>query len=291
LVNAGGPWVSDVIAGVTHTETPTKIRQVKGSHIVVDRLFEHDRAYLFQNGDGRVCFAIPYQRDFTLIGTTDEDYTGDLSSVTISDGERDYLLAAVGEYLEKPIDPATIRWTYAGVRPLDDDGSGKAQKASRDYTLELDTKGGAPLLNVFGGKLTTYRRLSEHAMKKLAPFFPDMRGAWTASAPLPGGDIAGFDHWAASMAKRYDVLDPQLVARLCRAYGTRIDTLLDGVKSTADLGRDFGAGLSEREVAYLVANEWAMTADDILWRRTKLGLRFTPEQSAALATHLEKPRA
>ncbi len=176
------------------------------------------------------------------------------------------------------------------MRPLDDDGKGSAQKASRDYALEMDTDG-APLLNVFGGKLTTYRRLSEHAMKKLAPHFPDMRGAWTKSAPLPGGDIAGFDGWSAEMTKRYDILDPQLVTRLGRAYGTRIDALLDGVKSTADLGRDFGAGLTEREVSYLVANEWATTAEDILWRRTKLGLRLDAEQVAALATHLEKPHA
>ncbi|MEJ0012032.1 MAG: glycerol-3-phosphate dehydrogenase [Bauldia sp.] len=291
LVNAGGPWVSDVIDGVTHTQSPTRIRLVKGSHIVVDRIFDHDRAYLFQNADGRVCFAIPYQQDYTLIGTTDEDYTGDPASASISDAERDYLLAAVGEYLQTPIDPATIRWTYAGVRPLDDHGNGAAQKASRDYTLELDTAG-APLLNVFGGKLTTYRRLSEQAMGKFARFFPDMRGDWTASKPLPGGEIAGaFDAWSADMARRYDILDPQLVSRLCRAYGTRIDALLDGVKSTADLGRDFGAGLTEREVAYLIANEWATTADDILWRRTKLGLRLSPDQAATLAAHVEKPRA
>ncbi|HVY20757.1 MAG TPA: glycerol-3-phosphate dehydrogenase [Bauldia sp.] len=290
LVNAGGPWVSEVVADVIHTETPTKVRLVKGSHIVVDRIFDHDRAYLFQNADGRVCFAIPYRRDYTLIGTTDEDYQGDPTDASISDAERDYLLAAVGEYLQQPIDPATIRWTYAGVRPLDDDGAGTAQKASRDYTLELDTGGGAPLLNVFGGKLTTYRRLSEHAMKKLKPHFADMRGSWTATAPLPGGDIANFAEWSADMAKRYDVLDPQLVARLCCAYGTRIDALLDGIKSTADLGRDFGDGLTEREVAYLVANEWATTADDILWRRTKLGLRFTPDETTALAAHLQKPR-
>jgi glycerol-3-phosphate dehydrogenase len=291
LVNAGGPWVSDVVDGVTHTQTPTKIRLVKGSHIVVDRIFDHDRAYLFQNADGRVCFAIPYQRDYTLIGTTDEDYAGDPASASISEAETDYLLAAVGEYLQQPIDRSTIRWTYAGVRPLDDDGGGAAQKASRDYTLELDTAG-APLLNVFGGKLTTYRRLAEHAMEKLAQFFPDMRRAWTASSPLPGGDIAGdFDSWAAGMARRYDILDPQLVMRLCRAYGTRIDALLDGVKSMTDLGRHFGAGLTEREVAYLIANEWATTPEDILWRRTKLGLRFTPEGVADLTAHLAKPSA
>jgi glycerol-3-phosphate dehydrogenase len=290
LVNAGGPWVSSVVEGVTHTQSPTRIRLVKGSHIVVDRIFDHDRAYLFQNADGRVIFAIPYQRDYTLIGTTDQDYRGDPAEVAISDDERNYLLAAIGEYFAKPVDPATIRWTYAGVRPLDDDGSAEARKASRDYALELDTAGGAPLLNIFGGKLTTYRRLAEHAMAKLKPFFPDARGAWTAATPLPGGDIVGFDAWSADMMRRYPTLEGDTVLRLCHAYGTRIEEILGDASASADLGRDFGHGLTEREVAYLVANEWAQTADDILWRRTKLGLRFTPEQTAALTGHLEKPR-
>jgi glycerol-3-phosphate dehydrogenase len=291
LVNAGGPWVSSVIDGVTHTQSPTKIRLVKGSHIVVDRIFDHDRAYLFQNADGRVIFAIPYQRDYTLIGTTDLDYTGDPAEIAITDDERNYLLAAAGDYFARPIDPATIRWTYAGVRPLDDDGSEEARKASRDYTLELDTAGAAPLLNVFGGKLTTYRRLAEHAMKKLAPFFPDATGPWTSATPLPGGDILGFDAWSVDMMRRYPTMEADTILRLCHAYGTRCDAILEDASSPGDLGRDFGHGLSEREVAYLVANEWAQTAEDILWRRTKLGLRFTPEQTAALTAHLEKPRA
>jgi len=293
LVNAGGPWVSEVISGVAHLEPPMKVRLVKGSHIVVDRLFDHDRAYLFQNADGRVCFAIPYQRNYTLIGTTDEDFTGDPASATITDAETDYLLSAVGEYLERPIDRSTIRWAYAGVRPLHDDGKKKAQAATRDYLLDLDApEGAAPLLSVFGGKLTTYRRLAEHALAKFQPSFPEMRAPWTATAPLPGGDIpAPFDQWAGEMAKRYSFLDPLLVNRFCRAYGTRIDALLDGVAIETDLGRDFGAGLSEREVDYLVANEWAVTADDILWRRTKLGLRFAPPAVADLSAYLEKSKA
>ena len=290
LVNAAGPWVADVIAGVTRTTTPTGVRLVKGSHIVVDRLFAHDRAYIFQNGDGRVCFAIPYQGDFTLIGTTDEDYHGDPAAAAITAAETDYLISAVGEYLDMPIDRASIRWTYAGVRPLHDDGSGKAQSASRDYLLELDhPAGAAPLLSVFGGKITTYRRLSEQAMDKLAVAFPKKGGAWTAKAPLPGGDIAGsFDAFAEDAARRYAFLPPPLVNRYAGAHGTRIDALLDGVVGLADLGRDFGAGLFAREVDYLSANEWAATADDILWRRTKLGLRFPKGNIAELDAYLAK---
>ena len=293
LVNAGGPWVGDVLAGVAHMQTPLNVRLVKGSHVVVDRMFDHDRAYLFQNGDGRVCFAIPYQHDYTLIGTTDEDFTGDPATASITDPETDYLLSAVGEYLETPIDRSTIRWTYAGVRPLHGDEKKTAQAATRDYSLELDApRGCAPLLSIFGGKLTTYRSLSEQALKKLAPSFPEMRGPWTATAPLPGGDIpAPFEQWAGEMARRYAFLDPALVQRLCRAYGTRVVAVLDGVAIETDLGRDFGAGLSQREVDYLVANEWATTAEDILWRRTKLGLRLDAAQVADLTASLQKTPA
>jgi glycerol-3-phosphate dehydrogenase len=290
LVNAGGPWVADVISRVAGLNAPVKVRLVKGSHIAVDRLFDHDRAYLFQNADGRICFAIPYQRDFTLIGTTDEDFTGDPATAAIDETETDYLLNAVGEYLERPLSRSMIRWTYAGVRPLYDDGAAKAQAATRDYLLALDAPPGAPpLLSVFGGKITTHRRLAEHALKKLAPALPEMRAPWTAAAKLPGGDVPGgdFDSWALAFSTRYPFLKTGQIQRLCHAYGSRVEMLLEGVTSAADLGRDFGAGLSEHEVDFLVANEWAVTADDILWRRTKLGLRFTPSQVAALTQHLE----
>jgi glycerol-3-phosphate dehydrogenase len=293
LVNAAGPWVADVISGVADLPAPPRVRLVKGSHIVVDRIFDHDRAYLFQNADGRICFAIPYQRDFTLIGTTDEDFAGDPASASIDEAETTYLLGAVGEYLERPIPRATIRWTYAGVRVLHDSGAGKAQSATRDYLLDLDSPPDAPpLLSVFGGKLTTHRRLAEHALKKLAATFPDMGKPWTATAPLPGGDISGdFDAWALAFSTRYPFLEAAHLRRLCQAYGTRAEALLDGVTGAADLGHDFGAGLSEREVAYLVANEWAETTDDILWRRTKLGLRLSAAEVDALATHLGKAPA
>jgi glycerol-3-phosphate dehydrogenase len=290
LVNAAGPWVADTIADVTHTTTPTSVRLVKGSHIVVDRLFAHDRAYTFQNGDGRVCFAIPYQGDYTLIGTTDEDYQGDPAAATISTAETDYLIAAVGEYLELPIDRASIRWTYAGVRPLHADAAGKAQAASRDYVLEMDAPAGQPpLLNVFGGKLTTFRHLSEQAVNRFARTFPKMTKAWTAHSTLPGGDIGGkFEEWAEETVRRYAFLPAPLVTRYARAYGTRIEALLDGVTAADGMGRDFGAGLFQREVDYLVASEWAVSADDILWRRTKLGLRMAKDAAAALATYLDR---
>jgi glycerol-3-phosphate dehydrogenase len=295
LVNASGPWLSNVITEVTGRKIPARVRLVKGSHIVVDRLFDHDRAYIFQNADGRVCFAIPFERDYTLIGTTDEDYVGDPASAAISAAETDYLLSSVSAYFARPVTRDRIRWTYAGVRPLYDDGASKAQEATRDYVLNLDAEDGrAPLLSVIGGKITTYRRLAEQALSRLTDVFPHMRPPWTRDAVLPGGDVPfdGFGNWANEIAeRRYPFLDRALVARLCRAYGSRIGAVLDGVSSPQDLGRDFGAGLSEREVEYLTSHEWAATADDILWRRSKLGLRFTAEQVAALEDHLAGARA
>ena len=263
---------------------------VKGSHIVVDRIFEHDRAYIFQNADDRICFAIPYERDFTLIGTTDEDFQGDPATAAITDRETDYLLAAVSEYLERPVTREMIRWTYAGVRPLYDDGASRAQEATRDYVLEVDAPPGEPpLLSVFGGKITTYRRLAEQVLEKLGGSFPHMRKPWTRTATLPGGDIPviAFDEWARGIADRHAFLDQRVVARLCRAYGSRTDTLLSGVSSAADMGRDFGGGLSEREVDYLMSQEWAETSEDMLWRRSKLGLRFSPAQRMALDGYIQ----
>ena len=294
LVNAGGPWVSDVITGVAGRNVPARVRLVKGSHIVVDRIFGHDRAYTFQNADGRVCFAIPYQDDFTLIGTTDEDFDGDPATAAISDAETDYLLASVGAYLERPLTRDMIRWTYAGVRPLYDDGATKAQEATRDYVLSVDAANGeAPLLSVIGGKITTFRRVAEQTLARLAGVFPHMRPPWTREAVLPGGDVPfdAFAEWTEeTVGHRYPFLNPRTVARLCRAYGSRIRTVLEGVAGPADLGRDFGAGLSEREVEYLATQEWAETADDILWRRSKLGLRFTAEQRAGLEDYLANLR-
>jgi glycerol-3-phosphate dehydrogenase len=286
LVNAAGPWVSDVLSGVLGQSSPTPVRLVKGSHIVVPRMFSHDRSYVFQNADGRICFAIPYQDDFTLIGTTDEDFHGDPAQVAATPEDDAYLCTAVSEYLRHPVGPAEIVWCYAGVRPLRDDGASKAQEATRDYVLELH--GNPPVLSVFGGKITTYRRLAEAAMVKLHPFFPGARGAWTAAAPLPGGDFPwdGIGDVQAALQARFGFLQAQTARRLVRAYGTLAADVLGDAQSAADLGRVFGADLTQREVDWQVRSEWARTADDVLWRRSKLGLRFDKQETQTLAGYL-----
>ncbi|MGE0223148.1 MAG: glycerol-3-phosphate dehydrogenase [Acetobacteraceae bacterium] len=286
LVNAAGPYVSRVLGEVAGQNAPARIRLVKGSHFVVPRLFAHDRAYIFQNADGRVCFAIPYEQDFTLIGTTDKDHAGDPAAATMSADEEAYLCAAVGAYLKQPVDPAQIVWRYAGVRPLRDDGAGKAQDATRDYTLDLS--GTPPLLSVFGGKLTTYRRLAEAAMARLAGVFPGMDPAWTAHTPLPGGDFPwdGGGTVRQDLMRRYPFLAGGLAARLVRAYGTRAADMLGDAASQADLGETFGAELTAREVDWLVRTEWAGTAEDIIWRRGKFGLRMGAEQVGRLQAYL-----
>ena len=287
LVNAAGPYVSHVLGELVQQRMATRVRLVKGSHIVVPRLFTHDRAYIFQNADGRICFAIPWQEDFTLIGTTDEDYAGDPADVACTPEEERYLCASVGAYLRAPIDPARIVWRFAGVRPLRDDGASKAQEATRDYVLELHApRGEAPVLSVFGGKITTYRRLAEAAMAKLKRLLP-MRAAWTAGVPLPGGDFAwdGVDALCDEVGRRYPFLSAMTQRRLVRSYGTLAWDMLGDAKGAGDLGRMFSAELSEREVAWLVRTEWARTAEDILWRRSKLGLRFTAAEVDALRAY------
>jgi glycerol-3-phosphate dehydrogenase len=288
LVNTAGPWVSEVLGAVIGVNAPDRIRLVKGSHIVVDRLYDHDRCYIFQNADGRICFAIPYEQDFTLIGTTDEDYKGDPANPQISASERDYLLGAVSEYLKVPVRSESIRWTYSGIRPLYDDGASKAQEATRDYVLKLDAPDNqAPLLSVFGGKITTFRKLAEAVMEKFASVMPGIGAAWTASAPLPGGDFR-FDEIERRIGefhKRYPFIDLRNARRLYRAYGTRTDRFMAGVRSPADMGELFG-NLSEREVDYLIREEWARSVDDILWRRTKLGLRTSSGERLKLEHHL-----
>ena len=294
LVNASGPWVSQVLSAVVGQAAPSRVRMVKGSHIVVPRLFAHDHAYMLQNADGRICFAIPYEGDYTLIGTTDQDYRGDPADVAATPDDARYLCNAVNEYLALPVGPENVVWRFAGVRPLLDDGASKAQDATRDYVLQLHAPPGAPpLLSVFGGKLTTYRRLAEAALHRLAPAFPGMRGAWTADAALPGGDFAwdGFDALLRRFAERYGFLPAAMQRRLLRAYGTLAFDLLGDADSLAALGRRFGADLYEREVGWLVQTEWARTADDILWRRGKLGLRMDAAGRHALAEHLGVPVA
>ena len=294
LVNAGGPWVENVLALGAGVNARAKVRLVQGSHIVVPRLYAHDRAYIFQNADGRIVFAIPYQDEFTLIGTTDIDYHGDPAAVMISAAEIDYLCRAVSEYLASPVKPADVVWTYSGVRPLYDDGAGEARAATRDYVFELDLPGGAPLLSIYGGKITTYRRLAEEALQKLAPYLKGSKAkeGWTAQAALPGGDfdVSQVDALVAEIKRNYPFLTAAHAGRLVHAYGTRAVRMLGAAKSAGDLGRDFGATLTEREVRYLIAHEWAVSAEDIVWRRSKLGLRLSKDEIAALDAWLDGQR-
>jgi glycerol-3-phosphate dehydrogenase len=287
LVNAAGPWVGAVFGGTIKANAPAQVRLVQGSHIVVPKLFDHDRCYIFQNADGRIVFAIPFEGEFTLIGTTDRDYDGDPAQVAASEEEIAYLCRAASEYFVRPVRPADVVWTYSGVRPLYDDGTSAAQAVTRDYVLALDAPdGAAALLNVFGGKITTFRRLAGAAVDKLAPYLPGRPAAasWSSSAPLPGGDFAvdGFEPLMIELAAAHRYLDTARMRRLVRAYGTRVALLLDGAKSSADLGRRFGSELTEREAAYLMDHEWARTAADVVWRRSKLGLRMSAAEIANL---------
>jgi glycerol-3-phosphate dehydrogenase len=288
LINAAGPWVSEVLGQVAGVNNPSRIRMVKGSHLVVTKLYDHDRCYIFQNADGRICFAIPYEQNFTLIGTTDEDHKGDPGQPKIADRERDYLLAAVSEYFSTPVTRAMIRWSYSGIRPLYDDGASKAQEATRDYVLKLDApEGQAPLLSVFGGKITTFRKLAEAALEKIVPYFPQMGQPWTAQAKLPGGDFpyAETEQRISEFAARYAFLGPQNGRRIFRAYGTKAQQMMEGVRAPQDMGEMFGP-LSSREVEYLIAQEFVQEADDILWRRSKLGLHMNEAEQKALRSYM-----
>jgi glycerol-3-phosphate dehydrogenase len=291
VVNAAGPFVADVLNGRLGLNTQRGVRLVKGSHIVVPRLYEGSHAYIFQNPDKRIVFAIPYERDFTLVGTTDVPHEEAPGRVAISPEEVAYLCETMGRFFTRPIAPADVVWTYSGVRPLFDDGSTNASQVTRDYVFDLDAPGGrAPVLSIFGGKITTFRRLAEHAMEDLARFFPGMGGAWTGTSPLPGGDIADFDAYLADLKRRRPFLGDLLAYRLARAYGTRVEGLLGDAASMADLGEDFGAGLTAREVDYLAASEWARTAEDVLWRRTKLGLHLPPGAAERVEAYLAGKR-
>ncbi|WP_062229390.1 glycerol-3-phosphate dehydrogenase [Aureimonas frigidaquae] len=293
VVNAAGPWVDGVNAQVIGQNDGNAVRLVQGSHIVTRRLYDHDRAYIFQNADGRIIFAIPYAQDFTLIGTTDRDYAGDPSDVAITQEETDYLLSAASEYFREPLTRADIVWSFSGVRPLFNDGAGKAQESSRDYVLRMDRPAtGAPLLNCFGGKITTYRVLAEDAMRQIedAIGHPNpsaqapLPAGWTGRNALPGGDFSATERDA--LIRRIEAAAPGLdrptVTRLARSYGTDALRIL----AAGDLGRHFGHGLYEAEVTWLMRNEWALAPADILWRRTKLGLVMTEADTAALAAYM-----
>lgn len=286
VVNASGPWAGTVLqrAGL---DAPLGLRLVQGSHLVVPRLFAHDSAYLFQQPDQRVVFAIPFERDFTLIGTTDTDYDGDPAWVKPRAEEQAYLLDAVNRFLRLPVEAEDIVWRYSGVRPLLADHHRAASQVTRDYRLELDTAG-APLLSVLGGKLTTYRALAEEALGRLSPSLPAMGPAWTAGGPpLPGGDGGDAVQVAETLQRDHPHLSPALLQRLATSYGTRASGLLAGAQTRDALGQDHGGGLHERELDYLITHEWVRTAEDVLWRRSHLGLRLDAAQREALAATVQ----
>ncbi len=284
LVNAAGPWVGDVIHGKLRLNSREDVRLVRGSHIVTRKLYDHDKCYFFQGTDGRIIFAIPYEQDFTLIGTTDSEHDDPARPPECTDEERDYLCNFASQYFAQPVTAEDVVWRYSGVRPLYDDGASSATAATRDYTLKIDRSAGAPVLNVFGGKITTYRRLAEAALEKIGTVLPLSKGKWTAGVALPGGDFAhdGVADLVSGLQRDYPFLTEAWAARLVRAYGTEARAMLGEARAAADLGRDFGATLTETEVTWLMTREYARSAPDVLWRRSKLGLRLDADQVAAL---------
>lgn len=291
LVNAGGPWVADVIEGVLRQNSSAGVRLVRGSHIVTKRLFDHDRCYFFQGTDGRIIFAIPYQEDFTLIGTTDQEHEDADAKPECTDEEAQYLCDFAAQYFKRPVTMDDVVWRYSGVRPLYDDGASSATAATRDYVLKLEGDE-APVLNVFGGKITTYRKLAESAMEKLVPFFEQATGDWTAGVAMPGGDfgVDEVDAQIASLQVDFPFLTPAWAKRLVRAYGTDARVVLGDAKEAEDLGAAFGATLTTAEVDWLVSCEYACSAEDIVWRRSKLGLRLSEDEIATLEAYVAAAR-
>jgi len=290
VVNCAGPWVADVIGRVVGTNSPRNVRLVKGSHIIVPKFWAGSNAYLVQNHDKRVIFINPYEGDMALIGTTDIPYEGPAEGVTADEAEIAYLLAAVNRYFKEKLQRTDVLHSFSGVRPLFDDGKGNPSAVTRDYVFDLDETGGAPIMNVFGGKITTYRELSERGMQRLRHIFPQMGGDWTEIAPLPGGDMpdGDFETFANVLRETYPWMPRALVQHYGRLYGTRTADFLAGATSPSALGLHFGAHLYEAEVRYLVAREWALTADDILYRRTKHYLHLTPPEREAFAEWFAK---
>lgn len=289
LVNAAGPWVAQFIKQDLELKSPYGIRLIQGSHIVVPKLYEGDKAFIMQNDDRRIVFAIPYLEQYTMIGTTDREYQGDPSKVQITQAEIDYLLEVSNAHFKKQLTQADIIWTFAGVRPLCDDESDNPSAITRDYTLALsqETHDQAPLLSVFGGKLTTYRKLAESAMQQLKAFFPEMKGSWTATEALPGGEnMESVEQLMREIRAQVTDASEDLVKRWASAYGSRIWNILGEKSSVEQLGQHFGQGLYAREVDYLCTAEWVTTSQDVLWRRSKLGLSFTQKESEALDAYL-----
>ncbi|PCI32854.1 MAG: glycerol-3-phosphate dehydrogenase [Alphaproteobacteria bacterium] len=293
MINAAGPWVSDIIDDGLSLPAHNRLRLIKGSHIIVPKLFDGEAAYILQNGDGRIIFAIPYEDDFTLIGTTDVAFDGDPAQVTISTAEIDYLCQHINQYFKptlphgQPLSASDVVSHYAGVRPLYDDATQEASAVTRDYVLALREDAGAPLLSVFGGKITTYRHLAEKALERLAEFFPTMADPWTGQARLPGGDIDDWDQFLLEQKASYPELEPALCARYARLYGRRMEQMLTTRRDDTKL---IGPGLYDYEVEFLIRTEWARTAEDILWRRTKLGLTWSDTDVAQLEKWLTEHR-
>ena len=292
LVNAGGPWVQQIIGEVAGANAPARVRLVKGSHVVVPRLHKGEQAWILQNEDGRVVFAIPYERRFSLIGTTDVPVAGGPGPVEVTESETAYLCEAVNRFAARPIAPADVVWSFAGVRPLYDDGKRDPSAVTRDYVLAMDAPEDAPtMLSIFGGKITTARRLAEQALKKLEPFFPGLEPAWTEHAALPGGGMESFDRFLADLRRDCPALDPAWLAGLARRHGAHCAALLDGAVEPADLGPALGGGLYGREVDWLMREEWAGSAGDVLWRRTKYGLHMTREERAGVDDYMARMRS
>jgi glycerol-3-phosphate dehydrogenase len=289
LVNAGGPWVADFLENAVRTPLKSRVRLVQGSHIVVPRLYEGEHACILQNDDRRVVFAYPYEQHYTLVGTTDVEHHGTPAQPGASAAEVAYLCRAVNRYYMRQVSTADVKWSYSGLRALVDDGTGDPSKVTRDYLLRLDgTRGEAPLLSVIGGKITTYRRLAERALDKLKPWFPDLRPSWTGGASLPGGDVPDRDpqKLANDLCARHPWAPRSLIAALVRRHGSRASSVLDGAATTEDLGIHFGGDLYAAEVNYFMKYEWARTAEDVLWRRTKAGLHLDDEQQVNLFRYM-----
>ncbi len=293
LVNAGGPWVADIVQNTARLNAQEGVRLVRGSHIVTRKLFDHEKCYFFQGEDGRIIFAIPYETDFTLIGTTDAEHSEPDTKPECTQEERDYLLAFANGYFKEDLGVDDIVWTYSGVRPLYDDGAKSATAATRDYVLKVRKDGGAPMLNVFGGKITTYRKLAEHALHRIRPFFKHAGGDWTAGVAMPGGNfpVDGVENLIRRLKEDYDFLDDFWAKRLIRAYGTEARAVLGDAQSAEDLGQDFGATLTAREIRWLMDHEYARTAEDVVWRRSKLGLRLDAAEIKLLDDWMKGQRA
>lgn len=299
IVNAAGPWVADVIQNVLNVSSHCAVKWVKGSHFIIPKLYEGAHAYILQNQDKRIVFAIPYDftdsetNRYTLIGTTDVDYHGDLNHISISNEEAVYLCELINEYFQRAITPEDIIWSYAGVRPLYDDQSGNPSATTREYHFELDdAQGTLPVLSIFGGKITTYRMLAEHALQKLSPYFKDLKKPWTAHAILPGGDISSVTEYSRTLKKSFAFLSDETLYRFAHSYGSRTLLFLSGCTQLSDLGLHFGADLYEKEVRYLIEHEWADDAFGIVWLRSKLGLHLSAEEITRLDQFVkEHPRA